>query len=84
MFNGTTAQDIDLMAGFKNKKFVIADDYLGYGSTTVVLTDIRFWANIVEQLEQWVKECTPTAEIFGMTIDFKTREDLMLFVLKWA
>ena len=84
MFNGTTATDIDIMAGFKNKKFVIVDEDLGYGPTSVVLTDINFWADSIDELGQWIEDCTPTASTAGMTVDFSSHEDLVLFVLRWS
>lgn len=73
----------DIIADFKTNKFVIADEYMGYGSVTVVLTDLNFWTKFATELQQWISNCTPTADMFGFTIDFKNQEDLLLFVLRW-
>ena len=79
-FNGTTAED--LMAGFKNKKFVIAPDDLGFTPTMIVLTDFTFWTNNYTELGDWcgAHQC----RLSGMTVDIPDEKTLTLFCLKWS
>ena len=81
-FAGTTAED--LFADYKKQKFVVVDSVLGFGSTTVVLADFAFWNENFDSLTQWINNCTPTAQRRGMTVDFASQQDLLLFKLKWA
>jgi hypothetical protein len=81
-FAGTTAED--LFALYKTQKFVVVDSALGFGSATVVLADLAFWNKNFDNLTQWINNCTPTAQQRGMTIDFASRQDLLLFKLKWT
>jgi len=81
-FAGTTAED--LFALYKTQKFVVIDSTLGFGSATVVLADLAFWNKNVDNLTQWLNDCTPTAQQRGMTIDFASLQDLLLFKLKWT
>jgi hypothetical protein len=50
----------------------------------VVLADFAFWNEHFDSLTQWINNCTPTAQQRGMTIDFASQQDLLLFKLKWA
>lgn len=81
-FAGTTAED--LFASRTTRKFVVVDSTLGFGSTTVVLADFVFWSSNFDSLTQWINNCTPTAQQRGMTIDFASHQDLLLFKLKWT
>ena len=81
-FAGTTAED--LFANYKKQKFVVVDSALGFGPTTVVLADFAFWNKNFDSLTQWINNCTPAAQQRGMTIDFASHQDLLLFKLKWT
>ncbi len=81
-FAGTTAED--LFANYKKQKFVVVDNELGFGSTTVALADFAFWNKNFDSLTQWINNCTPAAQQRGMTIDFASHQDLLLFKLKWT
>jgi hypothetical protein len=79
-FNGTTAED--LMAGFKNKKFIVVSEELEFDSPMVVLGDFKFWDDNYTELERWCNE--HTCKISGMTVNMPDEKTLMLFCLKWS
>ena len=72
----------DIMADFKKNKFVIAPDYLGFGPTMVILTDIGFWAENWDELSAWCSahQCA----LSGATVDVPDNPTLTLFCLKWS
>ena len=72
----------DIMADFKKNKFVVAPDYLGFGPTMLILTDIGFWAENYNELGDWcgLHQC----RLSGMTVDVPDDPTLTLFCLKWS
>lgn len=73
----------DIFANWKNKKFVVADyDLISEPDIVVILTDIEFWAQHVDELITWCEQ--NGGVIKGMTVGFDTNEQLMLFALRWA
>jgi hypothetical protein len=72
----------DLFQGWKQDRFIIADDeYVVDGAHLVVLSDYRYWANHIDELVDWCKH--NNAEIQGMTVVFKDKDSLLTFALKW-
>ena len=74
----------DVMAEFKNSKFVIAGGHLvgKISGHIVVLSDIGFWADNVDDLITWCEK--NNCKTKGMTVEIPTDELLTLFCLRWA
>ena len=72
----------DVMAGYKSRRFAIADDDLGFGSRLVVLTDLGFWVKNQERLQDWCQMHGATQK--GMTVELPSDNTLTLFVLQWS
>lgn len=51
------------------------------GGYHVILTDPNHWAEVYPKLQIWCKDVG--ADLAGMVIDFKTEQDLLLFILTW-
>ena len=71
----------DIMQNWKNKRFWISD--IGYSDQNlIVLTDIGYWAENYELLEQWCVEhgCRPQ----GMTVEIPNEHTLTAFILRWT
>ena len=71
--------EVDLGQG---KRFMIAPKYLGFGPNLVVLSDYNFWGEHYEELIEWCKEHSGVVE--GMTVNFSSADDVMLFALRWS
>ena len=72
----------DIFANWKTNRFVVAPaEYYDNSRRVVVLTDIPFWADHIDQLTQWcqVHGCT----VQGMTVEIPTDPTLTLFHLRW-
>ena len=72
----------DIMQGWRDQRFVIVDQVITGGHTTVVLSDFAFWSTHDDDLADWLVE-HPGAEQKGMTIDFADDATLALFCLRW-
>lgn len=74
----------DIFAEWKIRKFIIAESYMfdDPNSTTVILTDISFWAQNIDELVKWC--ATYGGVISGMTVNFQSKASLTLFLLKWT
>jgi len=72
----------DVMAEYKSSRFVVVDPDLGFGTRTIVLSDIGFWTEHVDQLHRWC--LTNCATQKGMTVELSSDETLTLFILKWS
>lgn len=70
------------MEEWKGKRFVIAEFELGFGYL-VVLTDIAYWNEHYEQLQDWC-HINNAGKVEGMTVSFQSREELLLFTLRWS
>jgi hypothetical protein len=75
----------DILADWKTQRFIVVDYNIAKNeqSLMVVLTDIAFWSDHVEQVDQWCVD-NPGARRTGMTVEFDTSELLTLFVLRWS
>ena len=75
----------DIFADWKKQRFIVIEYDLGKDITRpmVVLTNITFWSQHVEQLDQWCVD-NPGARRIGMTVEFDTVELLTLFTLRWS
>jgi thymidine kinase len=74
----------DIMQDWKNQKFVVAPQYLmdDFKESFVILTDIKFWSENIDELVAWCDENNCTNK--GMTVVFSTPEQLTAFCLKWS
>ena len=71
----------DIMQDWKGKRFWV--DTLGYSTQNlIVLTDIGYWAENYELLEQWCDEHGCQAR--GMTVEIPDEPTLTLFCLRWS
>jgi len=71
----------DVMAEYKSSRFVVVDPVLGFGSRTIVLADMYFWAKHHDELIDWCK--LYSVKPAGMTVQFNSEEQVALFILRW-
>jgi len=73
----------DVFAEWKKQRFISVDpDLVDSTAILVILTDIEFWTQNSDQLYEWCN--THGAVIIGMGVEFKTKQDLILFTLRWS
>ena len=73
----------DVFAEWKTQRFISPDpDLVDSSAWLVILTDLEFWTNNLDQLYEWCN--TNGATVSGMAVEFKTKQDLTLFTLKWS
>lgn len=77
----------DIMQDFKRNRFVVAPNYIANGlkpmyGHLIVLSDIGYWADNIDELIAWCKETGCTQK--GMTVDVPTDQLLTLFCLRWS
>ncbi len=73
----------DIFQSWKERRFIIASTDITDGERIVVLTDMTFWVENLNDLIDWCED-TPGARNEGMTVVFDTDASLMMFVLRWA
>ena len=74
----------DLFAEWKRNKFIVADYALTDSAKhLIVLTDIKFWAENVDMLEEWCKK-NPRARTQGMTVEIDDDRTLTYFIMRWT
>jgi len=75
----------DIFVDWKKQRFIVIDYDVAKNEQAlmVVLTDIPFWSQHVEQLDQWCVD-NPGVQRIGMTVGFDTPEALTLFTLRWS
>ena len=73
----------DIMHEWKQNRFIVADPNLGLGEIVVVLTDVKFWSDHVDEAIIWCHD-TPGIVMKGMTVTCDSEQSLLLFLLKWA
>jgi len=73
----------DIMQTWKENRFIIADPNLELGGITIVLTDIKFWSDHVDDLLVWCR-ATPGVSNEGMTVVCNNQHTLVLFLLRWS
>lgn len=73
----------DIMAEFKNKKFVVVSEpLLDKDEYLVILTDMPYWADHETELDNWCKQNDVTIQ--GMCLAFPDPKTMTLFTLKWS
>lgn len=74
---------MNVMEEWKKSKFVVTDLFQFDGIMyVVVLSDFNFWANEIDELEDWCSQ--HNAKVKGMTVEIYNEETLTLFYLKWS
>lgn len=69
---------------WKGKRFVrVADDvYNVLCKHLIIMTDIAFWADNVDELVVWCRD--HNCDVQGMTIEIPDDETFTLFCLRWG
>jgi hypothetical protein len=74
----------DLFADWKRNKFIVADYALTSDAKhLIVLTDIQFWANHTDELDDWCKK-NLRARVQGMTVEIDDDRTLTHFIMRWT
>lgn len=71
---------MQIMKGWREKKFVVLQGLVS--DIAVLLTDIQFWADHHEELNNWCEEHNSRQE--GMMIVFPDAKTLSIFCLRWS
>lgn len=73
----------DVLAEWKQKRFVISDQILhDCPGRLIVLTDLSFWSEHAEDLGVWC--CQHGARVAGVTVEIPNDAVLTMFVLRWS
>ena len=74
----------DVMAQFKNRRFVIAPADLleNPGEHVVILSDFEYWNDHYDELQDWVKQ--NNGFIQGMGLTLPDAPTLTAFCLRWS
>ena len=67
----------------REKRFIIVPANLEFSKLMVILTDMAYWFTHYEELKDWC-DTQLGAEQVGMTVDFASEQDLMMFILRWS
>jgi hypothetical protein len=74
----------DVFESWRDNRFIIASPDLVYDNDPVViLTDVEFWANHMDELTDWC-DSTQGVRHEGMTLVFDHATSLTLFLLRWS
>lgn len=74
----------DVMAEFKNRRFVVAPADLleNPGEHVVILSDFEYWNDHYDELQDWVKQ--NNGFIQGMGLTLPDAPTLTAFCLRWS
>jgi hypothetical protein len=73
----------DIFAHWKRNRFVIGSEFVDHANCILILlTDISFWAEHLEELDQWCSDHLCTVK--GMTVEIPNDATLTLFALRWS
>lgn len=72
----------DIFEDWKKNRFIVADIDEVHQGILVVMTDIGYWVENVDECEVWCRE--HNCSVKGMTIEIPDEETLLLFTLRWA
>ncbi len=74
----------DILKNWKENKFILVDnDLTETDNHLIVLTDIKYWADHVDELAEWCNR-NPNARPQGMTIEISDDKTLTHFILRWS
>ena len=73
----------DILADWKTEKFIVTDqtDH-GYENIIIILCDITYWLDHVDDLVVWCQR--HGAKQAGITVELRTQEQLTMFLLRWG
>ena len=75
----------DILADWKESRFIVIDPslagYLPHGYVSIILTDIRYWAEREAELDAWCWEHGVTRT--GMILEMP-QPSLTMFALRWS
>lgn len=74
----------DVMAEFKNRRFIIAPDHLldKPGDYLIILSDFEYWSDHYDELQVWVND--NQGHIQGMGLTLPDARTLTAFCLRWS
>ena len=74
----------DIMAEFKNRRFVVAPADLleNPGEHVVILSDFEYWNDHYDELQDWIKQ--NNGFIQGMGLTLPDAPTLTAFCLRWS
>lgn len=73
----------DIFESWKSAKFINATDvYVKSDGIMLVLTNIEYWSDHYEELQDWCK--AHGGKVVGMTVELPDERTFILFILKWA
>ena len=67
----------------KEKRFILVPANLEFSKLMVILSDIDYWNTNYEALKDWCDLQLGTNQV-GMTVEFDSEQDLMMFILRWS
>lgn len=72
----------DIFQHWKDNRFIIVAPELTDNKHLVVLTDVGYWVDQIDELTTWCHD--RDAVTSGMTVTFGSERTLLEFVLKWS
>ena len=72
----------DIFQTWKENRFIIASKELTDEERLVILTDVGYWSQHVDELVAWCQD--RDAVTAGMTVTFGSERTLLEFVLRWS
>jgi hypothetical protein len=72
----------DIFSSWKDKKFLLAQDYGDYDHPVILLTNISFWYTHYSELWSWCDQ--NGCKISGMTVVLPDTHRVTLFTLRWS
>lgn len=78
-----TMKEMDILAEWKNKRFVIVDSKLhDYSKHVILLSDYKYWSDNMLELVEWCSN--NNCKLKGMTIEIPNDSLLTIFLLRWS
>ena len=74
--------DVNLLDNANEERFIVAPDYLTDREILIILSDIAYWNNNYDDLEQWCLEYQSQRQ--GMTVVCPDKQTLTAFCLRWS
>ena len=65
------------------KRFILVPANLEFSKLMVILSDIDYWNTNYKALKDWC-DLQPGTNQVGMTVEFDSEQDLMMFILRWS
>jgi hypothetical protein len=73
----------DILADWKTNRFiVVGEELLDRDERLIVLTDLKYWSEHVDELVEWCKHNNMDTE--GMTVVCGSDAEVTAFLLRWT